>query len=33
MRPLMVATLLAVIVVLILVLLAQYLNGDAGRIR
>jgi hypothetical protein len=32
-RPLIVATVLAAIVLLILLVLAQYLNGDAGRIR
>ena len=31
-RPLIVATVLAAIVVLILLQLAQYLNGDPGRI-
>ena len=32
-RPLFVATVLAAIVVLILGLLAQYLNGNAGRVH
>jgi hypothetical protein len=32
-RPLIVATMLAAIVVLMLVLLAQYLNGNAGRVH